>query len=303
VFIHVVCSRVRSLLGSRSAESASESVTCRDDSESWWGTTRHLYAARLPTSVTSVPRPSTGQQRGPARRRRRQWGEGGWTGHGGAALQPACAASQPAAAAYRGKLAGRSVPTDRGACWGLHRFCAALTPAGPGGRWGEREGEVLLAGEERARSRSRARAGGDTSLTESTPARCPKGRGGSAKSRAHTPRRATSTRTTRARIRRAAERASAAEIIMNGSVTGIASRRGERERENTNDKRRGKDSLHARYSISQVKIQFAWKTWKRISFKGDVSFQGVEFLKMPKNASYSCAHARTIPRTRNLRVK
>lgn len=172
---------------SRSAENASEPVRVREGSETLVGyNPLFIYRARFPTSAPIVLRSTAGWQRGPR----------------GTVLNPAARVySQPAAVAYRGKLAGRSVPTDRGACTGSVPFDACRPGKGEGGSPCE------------PRARARARAGGDTSLTESTPAYYPgrrdeaRGERGARGRGKHTPRRATSTRTTRAAERREDDRA------------------------------------------------------------------------------------------------
>lgn len=84
-----------------------------------------IRSARSPPTSPVVLRPAPRRPRGPR-------------GAKPATVQPAC--TQPsqlaaaAAVAYRGKLAGRSVPTDRGACWGpahTHRFCVPLDACWP----------------------------------------------------------------------------------------------------------------------------------------------------------------------------
>jgi len=114
---------------SRSAENASEPVRVREGSESLVGyNPLFIYRARFPTSATIVLRSTAERRRGPR----------------GTVLNPAARVySQPAAVAYRGKLASRSVPTDRGACTGSVPFDACR----PG------KGGALLASRESGRAR------------------------------------------------------------------------------------------------------------------------------------------------------
>lgn len=189
---------------SRSAENASESVRIRDRSECWWGTQPVIY---MPPWCPTTVRATEGYER-----------------HGvpnPAARVHISQASQPAAVAYRGKLASRSVPTDQGAsCWSLAQVLCRLTPAGP------REGRGGPPCE------SRERAGGDTPHSPRAHLHelLWRNSGGEGEHRTrearrgeHTPRRATSTRTTRA-IRRASMIAPEVQIIVNESMKIVASR-------------------------------------------------------------------------------
>lgn len=75
-----------------------------------------IYRARFPTSTTIVLRSTAEWRRGPR----------------GTVNPAARVHSQPAAVAYRGKLASRSVPTDRGACTGSVPFDACRPGKGGG---------------------------------------------------------------------------------------------------------------------------------------------------------------------------
>lgn len=115
----------------------------------WWGTTRYLYAAWCPTRAAVVLRPTAGWRRGPR-------------GTVCRTLQPARPASSSRSVSWEARGPERSHRS--GGLLGPAQVLCRLTPAGP------RRG-ALLASEERERTCPRARAGGDTSLTENTPAR------------------------------------------------------------------------------------------------------------------------------------
>ena len=81
----------------------------------WWGPSGYLYSR--PLSPTNCP------TRFPLHAR--QGTSGGSWGVGRGRRKERKRTSEPcstAAGAYRGKLAGRTVPTDLGACWARHRF-------------------------------------------------------------------------------------------------------------------------------------------------------------------------------------
>lgn len=121
---------------SRSAENASVPVRVRESSESLVGyNALFIYRARCsPPVARSSYAPTVEWRRGPR-------------GPRGTMLNPAARVySQPAAVAYRGKLASRSVPTDRGACTGSVPFDACRPGKGGG---------ALLASRESARARAR----------------------------------------------------------------------------------------------------------------------------------------------------
>lgn len=161
----------------------SESVRTRDGSDRWWGATRSLYAARFPTNVASrlAPRATATE---------------GFAGRGGEACSPRAQPASQQPWRIVGSSRAGAFPQIGGLLEPAQVLCR-LTPASRGG--GPR-----CVREARGRGRL-AHRGHTCTLLRTRRTRARTDTSGEVRRGEHTPRRATSTRTTRA-IRRAVER-------------------------------------------------------------------------------------------------